>query len=292
MSAAGDGARARRFERLKNALGCPRCRGSLEYEADAALCRACPGRYPIRNHRIYFIEVPERDDELDRLKGWLKKHLGSWYYTVGVRLLAPTFPFNFARRIRRYVDPASALVVDGGSGNNRVHPDIISVDMFDYEAVDIVCTLDALPFRDGAVDALVSRSVLEHVAAPGAVLAEFARCTRPGGIGIHMIPFMFPYHASPADYHRFTHEGHHILFNGWEIIERSNPTGPVTVALLHLIEVLSTILSFNNQRAKSVVYLMLCALLFPLKFLDAPFIDRAAFLGSAASIISVIRKPT
>ena len=260
--------------------------------ADAAVCRSCPARYPIRNHRIYFIEVPERDDEFDRLKGWLKKRLGRAYYTVGVRVLAPTFPFNFARRVRRYVDPALALVVDGGSGNNRVHPDIISVDMFDYDAVDVVCALDKLPFRDGAVDALVSRSVLEHVAAPGAVLAEFGRCTRPGGIGIHMIPFLFPYHASPTDYHRFTHEGHDILFHGWEIIERTNPTGPVTVALLHLIEVLSTILSFNNQRTKSVAYLMLCALLFPLKFLDAPFIDRAAFLGSAASIISVIRKPT
>jgi hypothetical protein len=37
---------------------------------------------------------------------------------------------------------------------------------------------------------------------------------------------------------------------------------------------------------------MLCALLFPIKFLDAPFIDRPAFFGSAASIMSVIRKPT
>jgi hypothetical protein len=104
--------------------------------------------------------------------------------------------------------------------------------------------------------------------------------------------FLFPYHASPADYYRFTHEGHDILFKGWQIIERTNPTGPVTVALLHLTEVLSTILSVNNQRAKSVLYLALCALLFPLKFLDAPFIDCAAFLGSAASITSVIRKPT
>ncbi len=292
MTTAGDSARARRFERLKSALGCPRCHGSLEYAADAAVCRSCHARYLIRDHRIYFIEVPERDDEFDRLKGWLKKRLGRTYYTVGVRVLAPTFPFNFAGRVRRYVDPSAALVVDAGSGNNRIHPDIISVDMFDYDAVDVVCTLDKLPFHDGAIDALVSRSVLEHVATPGAVVAEFGRCTRPGGIGIHMIPFLFPYHASPADYHRFTHEGHDILFKGWEVIERTNPTGPVTVALLHLIEALSTILSFNTQRAKSAVYLMLCALLFPLKFLDAPFIERPAFLGSAASILSVIRKPT
>jgi ubiquinone/menaquinone biosynthesis C-methylase UbiE len=76
--------------------------------------------------------------------------------------------------------------------------------MFDYDAVDIVCTLDALPFRDGEVDALVSRSVLEHVAAPSAVLAEFARCTRPGGIGIHMIPFLFPYPCVAGGLSSFT----------------------------------------------------------------------------------------
>jgi len=291
VKAAGDRARRRRLERLKSVLACPLCRGELNYAIDAATCRSCASEYPIRHDRIYFVGVPQRDDELDRLKGWLKKRLGRAYYTVGVRVLAPTFPFNFARRMRRHVDPASAVVVDAGSGNNRVHPDIICADMFDYDAVDVVCTLDALPFRAGAVDAFVSRSVLEHVPAPAAVLGEFARCTRPGGVGIHMIPFLFPYHASPADYQRFTHEGHDMLFRGWQIIERTNPSGPVSVALLHLIEVLSTILSFNIQRAKPVVYLVLCALLFPIKFLDAPFIDRPAFFGSAGSILSVVRKP-
>ena len=194
--------------------------------------------------------------------------------------------------MKRHVNPAEAFVVDAGSGNHRLHPDIISIDMFDYEAVDVVCTLDALPFRDGAVDAFVSRSVFEHVPDPAVVLREFQRCTRPGGFGVHMIPFLFPYHASPSDFHRYTHEGHDVLFRGWHTIERTNPSGPVTVALAHTIEALATMLSFNVTRVKSIVYLMLCGLLFPIKFLDAPFVNRRAFLGSAASILSVIRKPS
>jgi hypothetical protein len=32
-------------------------------------------------------------------------------------------------------------------------------------------------------------------------------------------------------------------------------------------------------------------LLFPVKFLDALFVDREAFRGSAASILSIVRKP-
>ena len=284
-------ARARRFERITSVLACPRCRGRLQFSSDAASCAACGVRFPIRDERIYFIDVAKRADDFDRLKGWLKKRLGRAYYSIGVRVLAPTFPMNFARRVQRHVDPAAALVVDAGSGNHRLHPDIICVDMFDYDEVDVVCMLDALPFRAGAVDAFVSRSVLEHVAAPHAVVAEFHRCTRAGGVGVHVIPFLYPFHASPGDYHRFTHRGHELLFADWVTVERMNPTGPVSVALLHAIEMISTVFSFGFASAKSVVYLGLCGLLFPLKFLDAPFVGRPAFMGCAASILSVIRKP-
>lgn len=284
--------RARRFERVKIALACPRCQGPLDYTADAATCRSCAAPYPIRDGRVHFIDHAERLDELDRVKGWLKHRLGRAYYTVGVFLIAPTFPFNFARYVRRYVDPASELVVDAGSGNNRIHPDIICADMFAYDAVDIVCSLDALPFRAGSISGFVSRSVIEHVEAPARMIDEFHRCTRPGGYGVHLVPFLFPYHASPNDYHRFTHQGQQVLFSNWEMIDTTNPTGPVTVTLVVLLEALATILSFNRPGPKSVIYLTLCALMFPLKFLDAPFVGRRAFVGCAATIVSVIRKPS
>jgi hypothetical protein len=105
-----------------------------------------------------------------------------------------------------------------------------------------------------------------------------------------MIPFLFPAHASPVDYHRFTPDGHDILFKCWERVSRTNPTGPVTVLLVHVIEVLSTILSFGVTRLKSLSYLFLCGMMFPLKFLDVIFINRPAFMTSAASVLSVVRK--
>lgn len=283
--------RARRLERLKPVLACPRCEAGLEFSADAARCRQCAARYPIVDSRVYFIDRPQRSDDLDRLKGWLKRRLGRAYYTIGIRIIAPTFPFNFARHVRRHLDPASEIVVDAGSGNNRIHPDIICLDMFDYDTVDLVCSLDALPFRSDSVAGFVSRSVIEHLPAPARVVDQFHRCTRPGGHGVHLIPFLFPYHASPADYHRFTHEGQRILFARWEMVDTTNAAGPVTVALVVLLEVLATILSVNRPGPKSVVYLALCLLLFPLKFLDAPFVGRRAFIGSSATIVSVIRKP-
>jgi SAM-dependent methyltransferase len=246
--------------------------------------------YHRRDGRIYFVDVPTRHDDLDRVKGWLKRLLGQAYYTVGIGLFAPTFPLNFGRVVTRHIDPATALVVDAGSGNHRLHPDIVAIDVFDYDAVDIVCRLEALPFRSGSIDAIVSRSVLEHVADPPKVVGEFRRCTRTGGLGIHMIPFLFPVHASPVDYHRFTPEGHDILFRDWEPVSRTNPTGPVTVLLLQLIEVGSTLLGFGVARLRSVMYLVLCGITFPIKFLDVLFVNRNAFMSSAASILSVVRK--
>jgi Uncharacterized protein conserved in bacteria len=285
-----DEARQRRFERLTRVLACPRCHGRLAYSETAASCAACARDYRIRDHRVYFVDVPGRHDEMDRLKGALKRVLGHAYYRVGVDWFAPTFPLNFGRFISRFVNPSVQVVVDAGSGNRRLHADLICIDLFDYEVVDVVCTLEALPFQSSAIDAFVSRSVLEHVPAPELVVKEFHRCTRPGGLSIHMIPFLYPFHASPADYHRLTHRGHEVLFERWHKVLQTNPTGPISAILLQLIEVLSTVLSVNSPRIKSFAYLALCGLLFPVKFLDVVFIHRAAFMTSAASILSVVRK--
>lgn len=285
-----DAAGARRLARVQSIAVCPTCRGELAWSADEARCGDCGAAFPIRNGRIYFVAVPQRDDDLDRVKGWLKRTFGRAYYTIGVRLLAPTFPFNFARFVTRRVDPAAGIVIDAGCGNHRLHEDIIGADLFDYDAVDVVCSLGALPFRDNAVAAIVTRSVLEHVPAPHAVVSEFRRCTRAGGLNMHLIPFLFPEHASPDDFHRFTVHGQDVLFAGWDLVERTNPGGPVSAALSHFIDVLATVLSANVTAIKSVVYLALCGLFFPLKFLDAPFVNRGAFLGSSATILSVVRK--
>ncbi len=280
-----------RLERIKSVLACPHCGAGLEFSEERAACRGCSNEYPIRNGKIYFVQPPQRTDELDRFKGRLKSLLGDWYYRIGIWLIAPTYPFNYAARIRRHLDPSRQIVVDLGCGNHRIDQDVITVDLFDYPAVDVVCDLDALPFQAGSIDGFVSRSVLEHVADPIGLIRQCRRCTRPGGMTIHLIPFLFPFHASPNDFHRYTHQGQQLLFQGWEIVEQTNATGPVTLALLCTIEFASTILSCGWNRLKVVTYLILCALLFPLKFLDFPFVNRKSFIGLAPSICLVGRKP-
>ena len=280
-----------RLARVKAALACPGCSGALAFSEQGARCEACRASYPLRAGKLYFTTPPQTVDALDGLKHRLKKRLGRFYYSIGIGIFAPTYPFNYRAAIERHCNPAKELCVDIGCGNQRISEDLIGLDMFDYDAVDIVCDLDALPFRPDSVDAFVSRSVLEHIPTIANVVRQLKRCTRPGGMNMHLIPFLFPYHASPHDYQRFTHSGAANLFDGWTLIEQRSVTGPATLFLLWLVEFLASLLSAGSERAKPYVYLALCVLLWPIKFLDVLFAGRRAFLGMAPTIWTAVKKP-
>ncbi len=213
------------------------------------------------------------------------------YYTVGVAVFAPTYPFCFLKEITKYVQPDRELVVDMGCGAHRLHENIICLDLFDYDNVDIVCDLDSLPFRENSIDAFVSRSVLEHLPRVWEIVAGLQQCTKSGGYGMHLIPFLFPFHASPHDFVRFTEKGASMLFGQWKTVCQFNATGPATLFLLMTIELFSILFSFGSSHLRNLLYLLLCAVLFPLKYLDALFVRNRRFMSLAPSIFTVVEKP-
>ena len=279
-----------RLERVKSILVCPECQVGLDFGTSGANCRACGMNYEIREGKIFFTQAPDRDDELDRLKALLKKRLGKYYYTIGVDVIAPDYPVNLGKLIFERLNPKNHIIVDVGSGNRRVHEDIICLDLFDYEEVDIVCDARRLPFAHESVDGVVTRYLLEHVSDPWSIVSGFEACTRLGGLGIHLVPFLYPFHASPHDYHRFTHKGAQLLFQGWELVEQRNVSGPVTLFLLGIIEFLSICLSFGLDKPKRYLYLCLCLLLFPVKYLDVFFVSRKNYIALAPTFVTVVRK--
>lgn len=282
-------ARTKRLERFLSSLCCTACGGALSLGAWAATCVACAAAFPVREGRLYFVTPPSRTDALDDIKGLLKNWLGRYYYTVGVDLLAPTFPLSLGREVRRHLDPAIALVVDAGCGNRRIDNNVLCLDLFDYAEVDVVCDVTKLPFRENSLDAVLTRALLEHLQFPFDTVRNFHKCTKPGGLGIHLVPFLYPFHASPHDYFRFTHKGLEELFEGFDVVDMRPGTGPATLFLLLLQEFLSTILSFGNERVKGYIHLLLCVLS-PLKYLDFPFVGCKRFLGMAPTILTTIRK--
>ncbi len=73
-------------------------------------------------------------------------------------------------------------------------------------APDILCDAEAIPLPEASVDGVVLSEVMEHLERPEQVLRELARILRPGGHGIVTMPFMYPLHADPHDFQRWTQE--------------------------------------------------------------------------------------
>jgi SAM-dependent methyltransferase len=85
--------------------------------------------------------------------------------------------------------------------------------------IDIVSPLHEIPVADGFFDAIVCNAVLEHVANPDEVMAEFARVSRPGAVLYLCVPFMQPEHLDPTDFQRYTRDGLELLAarHGFEV---------------------------------------------------------------------------
>ena len=279
-----------RLQRLKPALWCPDCHGDLAFTTTAATCQGCARVFPIDHGRIFFCPPMAAGDDFDRVRRRLQLLFARFYRTVA-DVIAPDLPALRRREVGRLFDPASQIVVDIGSGSQRIHPHIIGVDIVDYANVDVICDLHLLPFRPNSIDGSMSWGVLEHLRDPFAVVRALHASTRPGGHGLHMIPFMFPFHPSPKDFFRFTGEGLGVLFDGWAMVDLRNPSGPISLILLTVVEFLSVLVSGGNPRFKGMAYILLAAAVFPLKILDIPFRNRKSFHGLAPTLLVHVRKP-
>jgi SAM-dependent methyltransferase len=270
-------------------LECTKCGGSLVHLDDVLVCQKCGTSFPVRGGKIYFDTPPAHETAEAGLKERLKKLFGRRYNLL-VDLVAPIYPFNARKVIVEYVDPAKNVVVDLGAGARRVHPDIITLDLFDYDTVDIVCSLDRLPFAPNSIDGFVSLAVIEHFSDPFALVESMHRASRAGGIGIHDVPFAYHFHEAPRDYMRFTHMGLMLLFKKWKTVRIFNTAGPVSLVLSFGIEIAASLLSFGNGQIKELLYLALCGLTFPIKFLDWPYLNKQAVFSYAPSFCIVVEK--
>jgi SAM-dependent methyltransferase len=159
--------------------------------------------------------------QADALLATLHEHLHSWqpHLLDGVNPLLPGAGAEWdAARAAAYAATVRAGAVHLELGTWSAFPDervreladsdglaeFIRLDADPAHPIDVVADATALPFCSDVVDRVASNSVLEHIAYPHEVLAEGHRVLRPGGVMVHVMPFVWWLHGYPDDYVRLT----------------------------------------------------------------------------------------
>lgn len=137
-------------------------------------------------------------------------------------VLPPAYRLTYSLR-RLYVDAYMAQqaatlaprsrVLDLG-GHKRAKRGEFDIGRYDLQVVYANLTVDktpdlqadaaTLPLAADSFDAVICAELLEHVPDPRRVLAEAVRVLRPGGRLVLTIPFLYPIHADPYDFGRYT----------------------------------------------------------------------------------------
>lgn len=84
---------------------------------------------------------------------------------------------------------------------------ITTLNLYPDTMPDVLHDLETpLPFASASYDGVLLINVLEHIFNYRALLAESVRVLGPGGTLVIIVPFLFPIHPSPRDYHRFSED--------------------------------------------------------------------------------------
>ncbi len=106
---------------------------------------------------------------------------------------------------------------------------------------DVYGHAEQLPFPSAWCDGVLLLNVLEHLPNPQESVKEAFRVLKPGGCLLIQVPFLYPLHDLPLDFHRFTPNGLETLANqsGFEVESLATLGHPVESAGLMLNVALS-----------------------------------------------------
>jgi SAM-dependent methyltransferase len=235
------------------------------------------------------LEIQKSADEIrEFFKRWPKLYYVI-VYIFGPAYLGHMTPKNF---LSTYFSDSKGnhKILNLGSGPRVIREDILNVDITKYSKVSIVASLTDLPIENASIDGFVCDNVLEHVADFNVAVHEMYRVLKVGGVGYVSTPFMYPFHASPDDYTRWTEKGLRHLFKDFEIVEVGTRSGIFSTINVTLCYFLPTLFSFGSDRLYWFLVNLSLFIFFPIKFLDI-CANRLPFSTRTASILyCVVRK--
>lgn len=215
-----------------SALLCVNC-GSNEWELEArgVTCKSCGHIYPaVAGGKLVTVAdfIQERNwekvsDGFDLFKGNEKP--------IKVDKLGGPRIKDLRQNLK-----ISGMALNLGSGQDN-YDGFINMDLGIYAPVHVVADLTRIPLVDGAVELVVSNSVLEHIYDYKAVFDEVFRVLKKGGYFYLCVPNACLRHHK-YDYHRWTTPGLHKLFDGRFEITDSGACRGIAYALVTYVEAL------------------------------------------------------
>ncbi|MDD4319304.1 MAG: class I SAM-dependent methyltransferase [Candidatus Peribacteraceae bacterium] len=231
----------------------------------------------------------ERTGMINRLKVFLRSF--PRFYVFLIYAVSPVCLTGLSAKkfVRRFIPEATILNI--GSGIHRLAPNVLNVDIYWYPGVDIIADAHALPLPTDSIDGVVCEFLLEHVPDPQRVVGEILRILKPGGCAYLAAPFVYPFHASPNDFQRWSREGMKKMCKGGTVEEIAPRSGPTSALVAQLGTWAAIIFSFGNEHLYGILTIVFTTLFSPLKWLDLIFGKFPTAFHGAASFYAVVRKP-
>ena len=299
-------ARQRLLRQVWGRLRCPACRQAMpcaKIEVEIT-CGACAARYSVLPAGVPVLLRPEKAEQFrnvlrsdpggKRMTEEYRRY-GTWRARLRAWVKPPSIVYNedVAGKHAWIYDTRGedTLVLSIGGGPGRENPRVINLNIDAFDSVDIVGDGGNIPLQDGSVDAVTCNAVVEHVPDPGDVIAEMLRILKPGGYAQLMVPFVFPFHAYPADYQRYSASGILQLTSAFEKVELCVLTGPTSAMLVLFREYLRLVVPGGNSRVLRPVLNGISGwLTFPFKYLDVWLNRKPEAANLAAAFYYLGRK--
>lgn len=124
-----------------------------------------------------------------------------------------------------------------------------------------------LPLKQNSIDNILLLDVLEHLPSPGKCISEIFNALKPEGKLIIRVPFMYPIHDAPLDFHRWTINGLNQLAinNNFLVIDTQQSGSPIeTAAMLANIALTKTLLDSISQKKILSVFMISFIIIIPI----------------------------
>ena len=280
-----------KINRLKNILICPTAGDKLIYKKKNFYSNKSKKIYKIKDDKIFFSKNVAKINKFVIIKNYIKNKHSNLYYNL-LKIFGPTYPYPIDREIKKVInlDDDKLICLDIGSGNLQTNKNFINLDYHPYENINLVCDASNIPIKANSINFVYSKSFLEHAKNPKQVVNEIYRVLKPKSLTIHSIPFLYPIHASPFDYNRYTDEGLKILFKKFKILKIVNISGPFSLINIILLEIISNLFSLINKKLGTLSYVFFMFLLSPIKYLDFFFVKRKVFKSIATNFLIIAKK--